>query len=122
MTDLAPPFRRGDFFYSSMIYADVGNGNHHPRATVSEIVIMLRPEPRAQQSATSAKDKFWHWYTAQLLHYGLPSTSNKNTAKVRLLDAISQCKLEVPAWILNIEAELKKEWEKESRKYAVESL
>jgi hypothetical protein len=46
----------------------------------------------------------------------LPSTSNKNTAKVRLLDAISQCKLEVPAWILNMEAELKKEWEKETAK------
>lgn len=32
------------------------------------------------------------------------------------MDAISQCKLEVPAWILNMEAELKKEWEKETAK------
>lgn len=63
MADLAPPVRRGDFFYSSMLYADVGNGNHHPRATVSQIATLLRPEPRAQQSATSAKDKFWHWYS-----------------------------------------------------------
>jgi hypothetical protein len=116
MADLAPPVRRGDFFYSSMLYADVGDGNRHPRATVSQIATLLRPEPRAQQVATSAKDKVGHWYTAQLLHYGLPSTSNKNTAKVRLLDAISQCKLEVPAWILNMEAELKKEWEKETAK------
>ena len=116
MADFAPPVRRGDFFYSSMLYANVGNGNHHPRATVSLIATLLRPEPHAQQSATSATDKVWHWYTAQLLHYGLPSTTNKNTAKVRLLDAISQCKLEVPAWILNMEAELKKEWQKENAK------
>ena len=55
-------------------------------------------------------------YAAQLIHYGLPVTKDKNTAKVRLLNALNQSKLEVPAWILKSEGELKKEWESENRK------
>jgi hypothetical protein len=66
-----------------------------------------------------------HRYAAQLIHYGLPVTKDKNGAKVRLLNALNQfklevpawiLKLEVPAWILKLEGELKKEWEGENRK------
>lgn len=35
---------------------------------------------------------------------------------MRLLTALNQFKLEVPAWILKLEGELKKEWEGENRK------
>lgn len=51
-----------------------------------------------------------------MIHYGLPVTKDKNAAKVRLLNAMNQFKLEVPAWILKLEGELKKEWEGENRK------
>jgi hypothetical protein len=123
MTTFAPPTRRGDFLYSSVLYADPGNGNHHARASLAELKALLRPEApnlytkgRKPEVAIPAKDPAWHYYSAQLLHYGLPFTKDKNGAKVRLLDAMNQVQLEVPAWISNLESELKKEWEAENRK------
>ncbi|KAF2786653.1 hypothetical protein K505DRAFT_411850 [Melanomma pulvis-pyrius CBS 109.77] len=116
MSTFAPPVYRRDFIYNSVLYADVGNGHHRQRASVAELSGLLRPDPRSHESATPAKDQFGHWYTAQLLHYGLPSTKDKNIAKVRLLTTLNQFKLEVPAWILKVEAELRHEWEKEDRK------
>jgi hypothetical protein len=123
MSAFAPPARRGDFFYSSVLYADAGNSNHHPRASVAELAALFRPEApnlyshgRKPEPSSPAKDPAWHYYSAQLIHYGLAVTKNKNTAKVRLLDAMNQSKLEVPAWVLKLEGELKKEWEAENRK------
>lgn len=55
-------------------------------------------------------------YAAQLIHYGLPVTKDKNGAKVRLLNALNASKLEIPASVLKLEGELKKEWEGENRK------
>ena len=119
----APPSRRGDFLFSSVLYADPGNSNHHARASVAELAALLRPEAPNLYSkgqkpsvATPAKDPAWHYYSAQLIHYGLPVTKDKNTAKVRLLNALNQFKLEVPAWVLKLEGDLKKEWEAENRK------
>lgn len=43
-------------------------------------------------------------------------TKDKNTAKIRLLNALNQFKLEVPAWILKLESDLKKEWEADNKK------
>jgi hypothetical protein len=123
MATFAPPARRGDFIYSSVLYADPGNGNHHGRASVAELAALLRPEApdiyskgRKPDVATPAKDQVWHFYSAQLIHYGLPVTKDKNVAKVRLLNAMNQFKLEVPAWILKVESELKAEWEAENKK------
>jgi hypothetical protein len=123
MSVFAPPARRGDFEFSSILYADAGNNNRHPRASVAELAALLRPEApslyskgRKPEPSTPAQDPPWHFYSAQILHYGLPFTKTKNTAKVRLLDAMNQFKLEVPAWVLKLEGELKKEWEAENRK------
>ena len=123
MSTFASPARRGDFLYSSVLYADPGNSNHHPRASVAELAAFLRPEApnlyskgRKPETSSPAKDPPWHFYSAQLIHYGLPVTKDKNTAKVRLLNAMNQFKLEVPAWVLKVEAELKTEWEAENRK------
>jgi hypothetical protein len=123
MATFAPPARRGDFIYSSVLYADPGNGNHHGRASVAELAALLRPEAtnlyskgRKLEVATPTKDQVWHFYSAQLIHYGLPVTKDKNVAKVRLLNAMNQFKLEVPAWILKVESELKAEWEAENKK------
>jgi hypothetical protein len=123
MTTFAPPVRRGDFLYSSVLYADPGNGNHHARASTAELAALLRPEApnlyskgRKPELATPAKDQVWHFYSAQLIHYGLTVTKDKNAAKVRLLNAMNQVKLEVPAWVLKLEGELKTEWEAETRR------
>jgi len=123
MATFAHPARRGDFLYSSVLYADPGNGNHHGRASVAELAALLRPEApnlyskgRKPAVATPAKDQVWHFYSAQLIHYGLPVTKDKNAAKVRLLNAMNQFKLEVPAWIFKVESELEAEWEAENRK------
>ncbi|KAF1947061.1 hypothetical protein EJ02DRAFT_365939 [Clathrospora elynae] len=123
MSTFAPPARRGDFLYSSVLHADPGNGNQHARASVAELAALLRPETlklysngRKPEGATPAKDPVWHFYSSQLIHYGLPVTKDQNAAKVRLLNAMNQFKLEVPAWVLKLEGELKKEWEAENRK------
>ena len=57
-----------------------------------------------------------HRYAAQLIHYGLPVTKEKSRAKVRLLDALNQGKLEVPSWISKMEGEMRGEWEGENKK------
>jgi hypothetical protein len=123
MSNFAHPIRRGDFLYSSILYADPGNANHHPRTSVAELAALLRPEApslysggRKPEPSFAVKDPPWHFYSAQLIHYGLPITKNKNGAKVRLLNAMNHFKLEVSAWVLKVEGELKKEWESENRK------
>lgn len=119
----APPAQLGDFLFSSVLYADPWNNNRHPRASVAELAALLRPEAPSLYSkghkpsaSAPAKDPPWHFYSAQLIHYGLPVTKDKNVAKVRLLTTINQFKLEVPAWILKVEIELKNEWEADNRK------
>lgn len=123
MSAFAEPARRGDFLYSSVLYADAGNANHHPRASTAELAALLRPEAPSLYGkgckpdvATPAKDPVWRFYSAQLIHYGLPVTKDKNAAKMRLLTAMNQFKLEVPAWVLKLEGDLKKEWEAANRK------
>jgi len=46
----------------------------------------------------------------QLIHYGLQRSKDKNTAKVRLQQALSQRKLAVPARIVEMEVQMKKEY------------
>ncbi|KAI8940855.1 hypothetical protein NX059_002116 [Plenodomus lindquistii] len=124
MATFAPPARKGDFLFSSVLYADAGNSNHHSRASIAELAALLRPEApnlyskgkKPDLATTPAKDPAWHYYSAQLIHYGLPVTKDKNAAKVRLLNAMNQFKLEVPPWVLSLESDLKKEWEAENRK------
>ncbi|KAF2128457.1 hypothetical protein P153DRAFT_367594 [Dothidotthia symphoricarpi CBS 119687] len=124
MSAFAPPVRRDNFLFSSILYADAGNDNHHPRASVTELTALLRPEApkpnnkksKAAEPAEPPRDPPWHFWTAQLLHYGQTSTKDKNAAKVRLLSSLNGARLEVPGWIVRLEAELKKEWEAENRK------
>ena len=63
MSAFAPPARRGDFLYSSVLYADPGEGNYHARSSVAEIAALLRPEApnlyakgHKPRVATHAKD------------------------------------------------------------------
>lgn len=43
-----------------------------------------------------SKDRPGHWYEAQLIHYGLPPSKTKSTAKMRLLDALNKGNVAVP--------------------------
>ena len=128
MATFASPVSRDSFIYNGILYADVGNSNRHPRAPVDELQNLLRPElagksknakaAKAAPAAGAPKDPVGHWYTAQLMHYGLPPTKDKNTAKVRLLQALNNAegRLAVPASVVKLEADLKKEWDAENRK------
>jgi hypothetical protein len=122
MAAFAPPVYRDKFFYSSILYADAGNDNHHPRANVVDLTALLRPEaPKTKKTKVAevtepVKDPPWHFWTAQLIHYGLTSTKDKNAAKIRLLSALNGNRLEVPGWIQRLEAEVKKEWDSENKK------
>ena len=112
----AAPVSRGNFFYNGDLYVDVGNFNRHRRASVAELTQLLRPELNTSRNSTSMKDQVGHWYEAQLLHYGLPPSKAKATAKMRLLDCLNSSSLKVPTHIAQMEAELRKEFAANERK------
>lgn len=99
----APFIVRGEFIYHDTLFVDVGGAlKRHARASPSEIKMFL--------DGKAPKDQVAHWYEAQLIHYGLQRSKDKNTAKVRLQQALSQRKLTVPAHIVEIEVQMKKEY------------
>ena len=94
---------RGEFIYHDALFVDVGGAlKRHARASASEIKTLL--------DGKAPKDQVAHWYEAQLIHYGLQRSKDKNTAKVRLQQALSQKKLTVPAHIVEMEGQMKKEY------------
>lgn len=107
-----PPVVRDDFIYRDTLFVNIAEGKRHPRASVAELTSLLLPSKDAQ----APKDQVAHWYEAQLLHYGLPRSKDKNTAKMRLLQAINKQELQVPAHIVRMEAEMKKEYAAAIRK------
>lgn len=116
---LVPPVSRDNFYYNGDLYVEVGNLNRHRRAAVSEITSFLRPDvKKALQSPP--KDQVGHWYEAQLIHYGLPPSKDKARAKMRLLEALDYGRLAVPSNIVQMEAELKKEFSAAERKAKAE--
>ena len=112
----ATPVVRGNFIYNGDLHVDVGNLNRHKRATVAEITELLRPSLKKSKNTPPVKDQVGHWYEAQLIHYGLPASKDKATAKMRLLDNLNNSKLKVPAYITGMESELKKEFAANERK------
>ncbi|KAL8774640.1 MAG: hypothetical protein Q9203_004123 [Teloschistes exilis] len=115
----APPVSRDGFHYNGDLYVETGNLNRHKRASIPEITAILRPDLKKSKAGTTVeppKDQVAHWYEAQLIHYGLPSSKDKARAKMRLLDALNNAKLNVPANVIKIEADLKKEYAAADRK------
>ncbi|THY45720.1 hypothetical protein D6C99_06344 [Aureobasidium pullulans] len=103
MVRMASPAVTSDkFVYNDVFLAQVDDNKRHTRASVPELTHLLRPE----SSSAPPKDQ----YQAQLLHYGLPPSKDKNTAKVRLLQAINAGKLAVPDHVNKLEKEMKKEF------------
>ncbi|KAL9603236.1 MAG: hypothetical protein Q9219_001256 [cf. Caloplaca sp. 3 TL-2023] len=112
----APPAVRDNFLYNGDLYVDVGNFNRHKRASVAEIMDILRPDLRKAKHGVPVKDPVGHWYEAQLIHYGLPPSKDKARAKMRLLENLNSSNLKVPSSITAIESELKKEFAAAERK------
>lgn len=105
---LAPPVQKDGFSYvGDSFYREASNKSHR-RATI--------PELKAHFSGKDPENRPAHWYEAQLLHYGLPPSKVKGTAHKRLFDAVmAKGSLTVPANVRKIEADLKKEWNKQER-------
>ncbi|OQO07108.1 hypothetical protein B0A48_07676 [Cryoendolithus antarcticus] len=98
-----PHVIREEFQYRDTLLVDVGGElKRHPRASTSELKPLL--------DGTATKDQVAHWYEAQLIHYGLQRSKDKNTAKLRLSQALSQKKLVVPSHIGDMEAQMRKEY------------
>ncbi|KAK0733275.1 hypothetical protein B0T26DRAFT_736230 [Lasiosphaeria miniovina] len=89
-------------------HVEASGNNRHRRATVPELKAIY-------DGSDASKDRTAHWYEAQLLHYGLPPSKTKGTAKMRLFEAVNKGNLAVPPHILKIESDLKKEWAKRER-------
>jgi hypothetical protein len=96
-----PAVVRDNFVYNDAFFAQVDENKQHPRASVVELSSLLRPEA---SSTSPPKDQVGHWYQAQLLHYGLPPSKDKNTANVGLLQAINANTLSVPVHVAIVDS------------------
>ncbi|KAK4195923.1 hypothetical protein QBC40DRAFT_268889 [Triangularia verruculosa] len=108
MSVTVPPVTNDHWSYAhGEFFVEVSGHNLHRRATIPEIRTQFEGTP------DSSKDRPAHWYEAQLVH--LPPSKNKDTAKMRLYEALNGGKLAVPREVLKVEADLKKEWTKRDR-------
>ncbi|KAK3682110.1 hypothetical protein B0T22DRAFT_276297 [Podospora appendiculata] len=103
-----PPATRDAWSYSGDLHVEVSGHNRHRRAAVPELKAHF-------DGSDGPKDRPAHWYEAQLIHYGLPPSKTKGTAKMRLFEAVNRGNLTVPPHIGRLESELKKEWAKNER-------
>ncbi|KAJ5164140.1 uncharacterized protein N7500_005970 [Penicillium coprophilum] len=105
-----PPVTNGQFSFNvDTFYVATSGGQIHRRAAPAEIKALYD----TSTTDKSTPDHPGHWYEAQLLHYGLPPSKVKATAKMRLLKAVQNGGLSVPEESLQIEKNLKKEWKKQ---------
>jgi hypothetical protein len=117
------PISKNGFFYGSEgLYVEINN-HQHTRSDSGSLYHHLRsttPPARtktrriAGQQPAAHKDYPGHFYIAQLKHYGLPEVKTKHVAKERLLAAFDPTTqtLRVPDHILEIERELRDEYER----------
>jgi membrane protein involved in colicin uptake len=106
-----PPVTNGQFSFNvDTFYVAASGGQIHRRAAPPEIKALY------DTSVDSTPDHPGHWYEAQLIHYGLPPSKVKATAKMRLLKALQDGALSVPKESIQIEKNLKKEWKKQDSK------
>lgn len=102
---IAPPVIREGWSYAGEFFVEPSCFNHHRRATLPEL----------KSHFETSDNRPAHWYEAQLLHYGLPPSKAKGTAKTRLFESVTKGHLAVPDHIAEIEADLRKEWIKRER-------
>ncbi|KAJ5164434.1 uncharacterized protein N7500_006264 [Penicillium coprophilum] len=105
------PVYHGQWSYNiDTFYATSSCGYVYPRATLSELDEIFSAPLGVRRTRP---DNPSHWYEAQLLHFGLPPTKSKATAKMRLMDAFQDGTLDVPEGILRIEENLSRKWMKQ---------
>jgi hypothetical protein len=101
----------GQFSFDGRTFNVTSSDGHiHRRASHAELRAVF---DTSMPDRSNRPDYTNYWYEAQLLHYGLPTTKKKTTAKMRLLDALQDGTLTVPKETLKIEEDLKKAWEKQ---------
>ena len=117
-----PPISRYGFSYSNNSFTvdlpDKDSHHKHTRADINTLSSLLRsetPTSPTQSTPRRFQDNASHWYQAQLLHYGLKFTKDKQIAKRRLLEALNNATLEVPSFVRDLERDLKMEWEEISK-------
>ncbi|MBE3044666.1 hypothetical protein IMZ48_19315 [Candidatus Bathyarchaeota archaeon] len=93
--------RNGIFYFKDdNFFVDTG-GHSHRRATIAELRSHF--DRRADRPA--------HWYEAQLIHYGLPASRVKGTAKMRLQYAVREDDIRLPGSMKRMEEDLRRKWE-----------
>lgn len=100
----------GKFSYDVDTFYVEASGHLHRRAIPAELKAIF---DASIPDRNQRPDHPAHWFEAQLLHYGLPPSKVKATAKMRLLDAIQDDILEVPIELVQMEKRLKKEWKRQ---------
>ena len=105
MAQNRPPAMDIFSFAGDSLFVEASGNNLHRRATAPEL----------QAHFAAAEDQPGHWYEAQLHHYGLKPSKAKGTAKMRLYEAVKKGDLAVPAHLLSLEADLKREWKAQGR-------
>lgn len=107
---MAPVYHGQWSFDVDTFYVTSSCGHVHPRATYSELDDIFSAPLGDKRNRADHQD---HWYEAQLLHFGLPPTRSKATAKMRLMDAFQDGTLDVPQEILKMETTLARNWIKQ---------
>ncbi|KAK3381282.1 hypothetical protein B0H63DRAFT_545853 [Podospora didyma] len=79
---LVPPVTKDIWSHGGDLHVEASGHNRHRRATIPELRALY-------DGSAGAKDPPAHRYEAQLLHYGLPPSKVKGTAKMRLFKAVS---------------------------------
>ncbi|KAJ6188639.1 hypothetical protein N7519_003547 [Penicillium mononematosum] len=97
-------------FDGDTFYVTSSSGHVHRRATYSELDDIFSTPLGDRRNRADYQDD---WYEAQLLHFGLPPTKSKATAKMRLMDAFQDGTLDVPEEILEMEHKLTRAWMKQ---------
>ncbi|KAL1709207.1 hypothetical protein EV121DRAFT_286854 [Schizophyllum commune] len=120
---MAQPVSRGDFFHDgTMFYVEIEGKHRHPRCDASSLHGLLTYTPPSGPAPTKKdniakglppphKDPPPHFYTAQMIHYGLKPLKTRDPAKKKLLAAFGGSSiLAVPAHILQLEQQLATEF------------
>ncbi|KAI5893733.1 uncharacterized protein SCHCODRAFT_02622611 [Schizophyllum commune H4-8] len=118
---MAQPVSRDDFFYDgTTFYVEIEGKHRHPRCDASSLhgLLTYTPGPLltkkgqvAKRQPPPHKDPPAHFYTAQMIHYGLKPLKTRDPAKKRLVAAFNGgATLAVPAHILQLEQQLATEF------------
>lgn len=116
-----------DFTFEDGVFYALYDGYRHPRMNAIELYENLKDNPPSpvmpdgtrKRALIKRRNNHWHalyqphFYSAQLLHYGLQPVKSKTSAKERLLAAFGGPDgktLEVPPAIFQLEEKLRAQW------------